>query len=78
MTDETRLDEFREYRERMNERIFGAGHLGKFHLNNWLEIPDVELVGFFDPDDHNAKAVEEKYHLRNFLRLVIMIKGRVG
>ena len=28
MTDETRLDEFREYRERMNERIFGAGHLG--------------------------------------------------
>ncbi len=24
----TRLDEFRTYRERMNERILGAGHLG--------------------------------------------------
>ncbi|NLF11561.1 MAG: carboxymuconolactone decarboxylase family protein, partial [Anaerolineaceae bacterium] len=24
----TRLDEFRAYRERMNERILGAGHLG--------------------------------------------------
>jgi AhpD family alkylhydroperoxidase len=24
----TRLDEFRDYRERMNERILGAGHLG--------------------------------------------------
>jgi AhpD family alkylhydroperoxidase len=25
---ETRIDRFREYRERMNERILGAGHLG--------------------------------------------------
>jgi AhpD family alkylhydroperoxidase len=24
----TQLDEFRDYRERMNERILGAGHLG--------------------------------------------------
>ncbi|MEO6671226.1 MAG: Gfo/Idh/MocA family oxidoreductase [Ferruginibacter sp.] len=46
--------------------VFGTGHLGKFHLNNWLEIPGVELVGFFDPDDHNAKVVEEKYKLQRF------------
>src|SRR4051812_10416015 len=46
--------------------VFGTGHLGKFHLNNWLEIPGVELVGFFDPDDHNAKAVEEKYQLKRY------------
>lgn len=46
--------------------VFGTGHLGKFHLNNWLEIPDVTLVGFFDPDDHNAKIVEEKYQLKRF------------
>ncbi|MBS1741975.1 MAG: Gfo/Idh/MocA family oxidoreductase [Bacteroidetes bacterium] len=46
--------------------VFGTGHLGKFHLNNWLEIPGVELVGFFDPDDHNAKAVEDKYHIKRF------------
>ncbi|MEY4892024.1 MAG: hypothetical protein RIQ34_636, partial [Bacteroidota bacterium] len=25
--------------------VFGVGHLGKFHLNNWKEIPGVELVG---------------------------------
>jgi AhpD family alkylhydroperoxidase len=25
---ETRLDEFRAYRERMNERVLGSGHLG--------------------------------------------------
>lgn len=28
MSSEGRLDEFREYRERMNERIFSADHLG--------------------------------------------------
>ena len=47
--------------------VFGTGHLGKFHLNNWKEIADVELVGFFDPDDDTAIAVSEKYQLPRFL-----------
>ncbi len=47
--------------------VIGAGHLGKFHLNNWKEIPDVELVGFFDPNDDTAKDVSEKYQLPRFL-----------
>jgi predicted dehydrogenase len=46
--------------------VFGVGHLGKFHLNNWKEIPDVELVGFFDPDENMAKEVAEKYGLKRF------------
>lgn len=46
--------------------VFGAGHLGKFHLNNWLEIEGVTLVGFYDPDDKNAAVVEEKYKLKRF------------
>ncbi len=40
--------------------VFGVGHLGKFHLNNWQEIKDIELVGFYDPDDATAKLVAEK------------------
>jgi hypothetical protein len=24
--------------------VFGVGHLGKFHLNNWKEINDAQLV----------------------------------
>jgi predicted dehydrogenase len=47
--------------------IIGVGHLGKFHLNNWKEIADVELVGFYDPDDDNAAIVSEKYQLPRFL-----------
>jgi predicted dehydrogenase len=47
--------------------VFGAGHLGKFHLNNWKEIADVELVGFYDPHDDTAKEISEKYQLPRFL-----------
>ena len=47
--------------------VFGAGHLGKFHLNNWKEIPDIDLVGFYDPDDDTASQVSEKYQLPRFL-----------
>lgn len=46
--------------------VIGAGHLGKFHLNNWLTIQGVQLVGFCDTDDANAKAVAQKYQLQRF------------
>lgn len=46
--------------------VFGTGHLGKFHLNNWKEIEGVELVGFYDPNDKAAKAVAEKYQLQRY------------
>lgn len=46
--------------------VFGAGHLGKFHLNNWKEIDNVKLVGFYDPLDETAKEVADKYHLKRF------------
>lgn len=47
--------------------IFGVGHLGKFHLNNWREIQQAELVGFYDPNDVAAQEVSEKYQLARFL-----------
>lgn len=46
--------------------VFGVGHLGKFHLNNWKEISEVELVGFFDPNDAAANEVADKYNLTRF------------
>jgi predicted dehydrogenase len=47
--------------------VFGVGHLGKFHLNNWKEINGVELIGFYDPNDTAAQEVSEKYQLVRFL-----------
>ena len=46
--------------------VIGAGHLGKFHLNNWLEIEGVTVAGFCDTDDANSKIVEEKYKIKRF------------
>ncbi|MFN3298868.1 MAG: Gfo/Idh/MocA family protein [Sediminibacterium sp.] len=47
--------------------VFGVGHLGKFHLNNWKEIEGIKLVGFFDPNNDNAKEVTEKYGLIRYM-----------
>ena len=47
--------------------VIGAGHLGKFHLNNWSAIPGVQLIGFCDTDDMNAVQVAEKYNLPRFI-----------
>jgi predicted dehydrogenase len=55
--------------------IFGVGHLGKFHLNNWKQIPDVEIVGFFDPNNDNAKAVEAEYGIIRFMDEEALIKA---
>ena len=46
--------------------LIGAGHLGKFHLNNWMEMAGVTVAGFCDTDDSNAKAVSEKYKIKRF------------
>lgn len=53
--------------------IFGVGHLGKFHLNNWKDIKGVELVGFYDPSDDIAQEVTEKYQLARFLDPAVLM-----
>src|SRR5690606_20078924 len=40
--------------------IFGAGHLGRIHIRQWLTIPEARVIGFFDPDEEaSASAVKE-------------------
>lgn len=46
--------------------VFGVGHLGKFHLNNWNEIENVKIVGFFDPHNETAKQVAADYGIKRF------------
>lgn len=46
--------------------VFGVGHLGKFHLNNWKEIDGAVLAGFYDPDEITAADVITKYQLKRF------------
>jgi predicted dehydrogenase len=46
--------------------VIGAGHLGKIHIKCINEIPEYELVGFFDTDESNAKAVSKEFGIRKF------------
>ncbi|HXR83372.1 MAG TPA: Gfo/Idh/MocA family oxidoreductase [Hanamia sp.] len=46
--------------------VFGVGHLGKFHLNNWKEIEGIKLVGFYDPSDLTANEIKKEYGLKRF------------
>ncbi len=46
--------------------IFGTGHLGKFHLNNWKLIRDAEIAGFYDPNDDTAAEVSNKYKIKRY------------
>lgn len=46
--------------------IFGAGHLGKIHIQQWKEIEGIELIGFFDPNDENATSAAEQYQIKRF------------
>ena len=46
--------------------IFGVGHLGKFHLNNWKEISDIEIAGFYDPSDAAAATIADQYAIKRY------------
>jgi predicted dehydrogenase len=46
--------------------IFGAGHLGKIHMQQWKEIAGVELVGFYDPDDEQAATAIALYQVPRY------------
>jgi predicted dehydrogenase len=46
--------------------IFGVGHLGKFHLNNWKEIEEIAITGFYDPSNENALAVTKEYDIKRY------------
>lgn len=40
--------------------LIGVGHLGKFHLNCILLCDNLQLVGFYEPNDQNAALAIEK------------------
>ncbi|MEO6833867.1 MAG: Gfo/Idh/MocA family oxidoreductase [Chitinophagaceae bacterium] len=46
--------------------LFGAGHLGKIHMQQWLKVNTAQLVGFYDPDDHAAAQAMEQYPVKRF------------
>ncbi|BDW94283.1 MULTISPECIES: Gfo/Idh/MocA family protein [Flavobacteriaceae] len=46
--------------------VLGAGHLGKIHLRLLNQSDKYELVGFYDPDEINAKKVAAEFGYNYF------------
>ena len=46
--------------------VFGAGHLGKIHIQQWKEIEGIEIVGFYDPNDENAASAIDQYGVKRY------------
>jgi predicted dehydrogenase len=49
--------------------VLGAGHLGKIHLKCIKEIPEFDLVGFYDPDAANADKIEVEFGVKKWASL---------
>lgn len=54
--------------------VLGAGHLGKIHLRLLNESANYELVGFYDPDEENAKKVVAEFGYKYFNTIEALIK----
>jgi predicted dehydrogenase len=46
--------------------VLGAGHLGRIHLKLWLQVENIELVGFCDPLDENANKAVAEHGVKRF------------
>lgn len=46
--------------------VLGAGHLGKIHIKCIKDIPEYELVGFYDPVAENAASVAAEHGIKSF------------
>ena len=49
--------------------LLGVGHLGKIHLKCIQMVDQYELIGFYDPDDQNAKNAEVTHGVKRWLDL---------
>lgn len=46
--------------------LLGAGHLGKIHLKLLSEIPQFQVIGFFDPDKEKSQKVQNEFNVPPF------------
>uniref|UniRef100_UPI0040474B68 Gfo/Idh/MocA family protein n=2 Tax=Roseivirga sp. TaxID=1964215 RepID=UPI0040474B68 len=54
--------------------VLGAGHLGKIHIKCIKDIPEYELVGFYDASAENAKIVSDEFGLKAFSTIDALLK----
>lgn len=55
--------------------VFGAGHLGRIHIQQWKEVSGIELTGFYEPDDTKAAAVAAEFNVERYADIEELINA---
>lgn len=53
--------------------VIGLGWMGRIHLRNYTEMPDVEVLGVVDPDPEARKAASENFGVAAFAELADLL-----
>ena len=54
--------------------VFGAGHLGKIHINLLNSSKKFKLIGFYDPDKNSINKLNEKNNFKYYDSPLKLIK----
>lgn len=46
--------------------IIGVGHLGRIHVQQWLTIPGIEVIGVYDENTTRAQQISEEFSVKNY------------
>lgn len=46
--------------------VVGVGHLGRWHVQQFKNIPQAQLVGFFDSDQQRVRTIQEEFNIPAF------------
>ena len=59
----------------INIGVVGVGHLGIHHVKHYTTIPNVNLLGIYDPDVKRSNYVAKKYKTVAFQSLKKLIEN---
>ncbi len=52
--------------KKIKAAVIGVGYLGRYHVEQLLQIPEAELVGVYDNDSGAAASIRELYKVHTF------------
>jgi predicted dehydrogenase len=52
--------------KKLRVAVLGAGHLGRIHIQQALQVPELEVVGFHDPHPEKCEAIHKEFGVRPF------------
>ncbi len=58
---------------RLRAAVIGVGYLGNFHVQKYLSLPDVQVVGVLDTDAERAAEIARKYEVQAFADLEALL-----